>query len=489
MLKYLLLPVLVTLGLACGPVDEGAEANKRFVEAVALLEAAESEPYAPTKLALLEQAETTLQTIVTRYPSTDLAVKLTSGQQIGNVSLATVATAVEAARGPACQVAPTAACVIAQAVALAQTLDGWGRSQALRNVIRALAGIAPVQTQTGNRAGAQATLAQALVLAQTLTDEEGRDAALANIAAQAGDYVEARAIIARVLARTQTLDAKNQGALFAFIARTQAQIGDRAEAQATLAQAVAFVQTLTDEKERDLTLALLLAVLIEGGDTVQALALVPMVTDEKMRATLLARIATTQVHAGNRTEAQETASQALALARTLTDGKERIYTLAHIAPALAQAGDHAEARTTVAQVLAFTPTARIQIGDQTIEVEGIPEGMSQDAIIAYVRKNHPDVLPASSKPPSSSQSDTPAFQPTFSWLPTPREGSRGVELTFIAQAQAYMGDGVQALALAQTLDDKRQRAEALADVALALARVAASDAQGTAFWNWVNSFW
>ena len=93
--KYFLLPVLITLDLACGPVDEEAEANKRFVEAVALLEAAEGESAAPAKLSLLEQAEATLQTIITRYPSTTLAVNLASGQQTGNVSLATVATSVE----------------------------------------------------------------------------------------------------------------------------------------------------------------------------------------------------------------------------------------------------------------------------------------------------------------------------------------------------------------------------------------------------------
>ena len=140
--KYFLLPVLIILGLACGSVDEEAEANKWFVEAVTLLEAAEGESAAPAKLSLLEQAETTLQTIITRYPSTTLAVKLASGQQIGNVSLTTVATAVEVARGPACQEAPTSACVIAQALALAQTLDGWQRSRALDHITEKMTNIA-----------------------------------------------------------------------------------------------------------------------------------------------------------------------------------------------------------------------------------------------------------------------------------------------------------------------------------------------------------
>ena len=532
--KYFLLPVLITLGLACGPVDEEAEANKRFVEAVALLETAEGESAAPAKLALLEQAETTFQTIITRYPSTTLAVKLASGQQIGNVSLATVATAVEAARGPACQVAPTSACVIAQALALAQTLDGWQRSQALHNIIRALAGIAPAQAQTGNRAGAQAALAQALVLAQTLPGEEDRCRMLARIApaqaqtgnragaqaalaqalalaqtlldeedrkeiivtlevngrdykfrlevpddfteaglnrwieesveiqslinssapqekgeitgppeiaeppvpslyvtllslaqAQAGDRVGAQATLARVLALVQTLDEKERTMTLALAAPVQAQVGDHAEAYKATSQALAFVQTL-DEKERNRTLSLLSVHLIDAGDVVQALAFAQTITGGEDRAKTLAFVAQAQAQTGDLTGSQETVSQALALARTL-DEKERVDTLAEIVPALAQAGDHAEVQATLAWVLARTQ----MIG----------------------------------------------------------EWPRTRILAHITQAQAYMGDGVQALALAQTITLEGPRVRALADIALALTRVAASDAPGTDFWNWVNSFW
>ncbi len=454
--KYLLLPVLIILGLACGPVDEEAEANKRFVEAVALLEAAESEPVAPTKLALLEQAETTFQTIITRYPSTTLAVKLASGQQIGNVSLATVATAVEAARGPACQVAPTSACVIVQAVALAQTLDGWQRSRALDHITERLTNIALVQAQAGDRvkaqktitqtlpltnevrrrpvvladiafaqaqagdrAAAQATFAQALELAQTLTDAGERGGALAFIAlaqAQAGDRAEARATIVQALALAQTLDEKDRFGVLGCVAPAQAQVGDRAEAQATIAKALALAQTL-DEEDRGRTLLVILWAHLKAGDAVQVLALTQAINEEP-QAGLLASIAQVQAQAGNRAGARETVSKALTLARAL-DEKDRGWVLAQIAPALAQAGDRVEARATIAQVRALAQTFG--------------------------------------------------------------EGSRAMALAHIAQAQAYMGDGVQALALAQTITLEGSRVRALADIALALARVATSDAQGTAF--------
>ena len=468
MLKYLLLPALIILGLECGPVDEEAEANKRFVEAVALLETAEGESAAPTRLALLEQAETTLQTIITRYPSTTLAVKLASGQQIGNVSLATVAMAVEAARGPACQVAPTSACVIAQALALAQTLDGWQRSRALDHITERLTNIALIQAQAGDRAKAQKTITQALALAPTLTNKGRRAVVLANIAlaqAQAGDRAAAQAAFAQALELAQTLtDAGERGGALAFIALAQAQAGDRAEAQATIAQALALAQTLgekdrvgvlacvapaqaqvgdrakaqeatsralafvqtLDDEERGRTLLIILWAHLKAGDAVQALALTQAFIDEEPRAGLLALIAQVQAQTGNRAGARETVSKALTLARAL-DEKDRAWDLAHIAPALAQAGDHAEARATIAQVLALTQTFT-------------------------------------------------------------GEGSRAVALAHIAQAQAYTGEGVQALALAQTITLEGLRVRALADIALALARVAASDAQGTAFWNWVSSF-
>ena len=469
MLKYLLLPVLITLSLACGPVDEEAEANKRFVEAVALLEAAESEPAAPAKLSLLEQAETTLQTIITRYPSTGLAVKLTSGQQIGNVSLAIVEAAVKDARGPACQAAPTSACVIAQALDLAQTLE-WGQDSALVHITGALIDIALAQAQAEDRVEARATIAQALALAQTF-DKTDRAMALPDIAlaqARAGDRTGARATIAQALALAQTLtdeegqtltDEGGRATLLAIVALAQAQAGDRAGARATIAQASAFVQTLTDKLDQATALGFVaqaqaqsgnhagarettsqvlaltqelaralpdgegrgeaLASLVflwpqvKAGDTAQALALAQTFTHDWVRASALTFVARAQAQAGDRTGAQATISQALTHVQALTSEISRARILGDIAPAQAQAGDRAGAQATIAQLQALTQT--------------FPE-ISRTGVLAS-----------------------------------------------IAQSQAYMGDGVQALALAQTLSSEGDRVKALADIALALARVDAAD--------------
>ncbi len=480
MLKYLLLSVLITLSLACGPVDEEAEANKQFVKAITLLEAAESESAAPAKLSLLEQAETTLQTIIARYPSTALAVKLTSGQQIGNVSLATVEAAVEAARGPACQAAPTSACVIAQALALAQTFE-WGQDSALVHITRALIDIALAQAQVGDhveaqatiaqalalvqtfdektvramalsdialaqarvgdRTGAQATIAQALALAQTLTDEEGRPltdeggratmlAIVALAQAQAGDRAGARVTITQALALARTLpDEDGQAMALGFVALAQAQAGDRAGAQDTTSQALALVQALSQalpEEGRGEALAFLvfLQPQVKAGDTAQALALVQTFSDDWVRALALTFVAQAQAQAGDRAGAQATISQALTHAQALSNERSRASVLGDIAPVQAQSGDHAGAQATITQLLVLTQT-------------------------------FPKI-------------------------------SRASVLASIAQAQAYMGDGVQALALVQTLAGERDRVKALADIALALARIDARDAQGASFWGWEN---
>ena len=67
--------------------DDAARANRLMIEAVKLIEAVELEPSADGKFRLLKQAHDNLVEIVDRHPSTDLAVKLATGQRIGDISL------------------------------------------------------------------------------------------------------------------------------------------------------------------------------------------------------------------------------------------------------------------------------------------------------------------------------------------------------------------------------------------------------------------
>lgn len=78
--------------------DDAARANRLMIEAVKLIEASKIEPSADGKFRLLKQAHDNLVEIVDRHPSTDLAVKLATGQRIGDISLPGVRKAMEQAR-------------------------------------------------------------------------------------------------------------------------------------------------------------------------------------------------------------------------------------------------------------------------------------------------------------------------------------------------------------------------------------------------------
>ena len=78
--------------------DETSEANKLFVEAVKLVKSAEGEKSFEKTLSVMEEALARLYKIIDDYPSSDLAVKLISGQSVGGISLEDVGEAAVRAR-------------------------------------------------------------------------------------------------------------------------------------------------------------------------------------------------------------------------------------------------------------------------------------------------------------------------------------------------------------------------------------------------------
>lgn len=67
--------------------DENSDANRLIVEAVQLLIAADEEQDASKKVELLLSAKQKLESIIENYPGSDAAVKLATGQNIGNLSI------------------------------------------------------------------------------------------------------------------------------------------------------------------------------------------------------------------------------------------------------------------------------------------------------------------------------------------------------------------------------------------------------------------
>ena len=78
--------------------DDAAQANRLMIEAVQLIQASEGEPSAEGKFKLLKKAHDNLVEIIEHHPSSDLAVRLATGQRIGNISLAAVRKAMDQAR-------------------------------------------------------------------------------------------------------------------------------------------------------------------------------------------------------------------------------------------------------------------------------------------------------------------------------------------------------------------------------------------------------
>ena len=78
--------------------DDTASANELFVEAVKLVKSVENAGGPIEKAEVLEEALSKLNEIVDDYPSSDLAVKLISGQDTGSISLEAVGKALERSR-------------------------------------------------------------------------------------------------------------------------------------------------------------------------------------------------------------------------------------------------------------------------------------------------------------------------------------------------------------------------------------------------------
>ena len=162
--------------------DGSARANSMFVEAVKLIQSSQNTLYNEDKLALLDKALGKLREIIDSHPSSDLSVKLITGQSIGNINLETVAKtakklrdSVEREKG-ACNEAPTTKCILAFALSEAKMIEHDDtRSQALSHIAKA-------QAKAGDIKASQSTFTLALNSAKTIEDADDRTRALQYIA-------------------------------------------------------------------------------------------------------------------------------------------------------------------------------------------------------------------------------------------------------------------------------------------------------------------
>jgi len=296
MLKHLVITLFLMGFAAPALADDTSRANELLVEAVQLLQSAEGAADAAEKLRLSEEALGNLNEIVKRYSSTDLAVKLITGQAIGSISLESVAKAVEEARWPACLVSPNYGCAITIILAYAKTKSGEDR--AAPYVMMASA-----QAEVGDIKGAKESIAKVLARAKTKSGDEraGLLALMASAQAEVGDIKGAKESIAETLAYAETEDGKKRAATLTFIASAQAEVGDIKGAKESIAEVLAYVKTASG----------------------------------KERVGLFAFIASAQAEVGDIKGAKESIAEVVSYAETKS-GKERVGMLAMIAKALAK---------------------------------------------------------------------------------------------------------------------------------------------------------
>ena len=101
MITRLLFVTVLCLSVVPAGADDPAQANRLLVEAVKLIQAAEQEQPASEKLVMLESALAKLNQIMDDHPSSDVAVKLITDQEIGSLSIPKLMDAIEAAEDKA----------------------------------------------------------------------------------------------------------------------------------------------------------------------------------------------------------------------------------------------------------------------------------------------------------------------------------------------------------------------------------------------------
>ena len=247
----------------------------------------------------------------------------------------------------------------------------------------ALGGIAQAQAETGEREGAQATIAEAvaalpagrdgaaeaqatiakaqaatgdiaggLATVQAIGDDHLRDRTRASIAYRAlaaGRFREARSALDAIE------DCNARMLCLTSLARAQVAAGDAAGATRSLADALASARGIADEADRVLTLVDIWMVQVAAGDAAgagrtmdEALALAGTIEDADDRVFALAYIARNQGARGGLAAARRTVASALGIAKQITDGWAGRSMFCWIAEAQAQSGDRAGALRSIA---------------------------------------------------------------------------------------------------------------------------------------------
>lgn len=366
-----------------GCEDPNTAANAMFVEAKAQIDKSTTQD-SEKKLATLREASIKLKRIVEKYPSSTLAVQLSSGQTIGTISLSSVEQSIERAVRPArrahCAALPKPSqdCVFEEALATAEAeiaksgprsfgtyfevaktqLDGGDLKAAALTLglIKAAAGALPVNQGRGNvlaavplfeamiKAAEQASAGQVSDALKTLEPFSEQTRTSSGFAETFADIAVSHAKAARTEAAANVLKVADA------LARAVQNDGYMALAQIAIGRAttLAYAGRFEEARTGAAPLALDRIMVAEAvahakaGRKAEALKAAEAVGSYLGSLRTLCVVAETYAKAGRATEAAEILKRVMAqLAKLPPLNKPDALALA--APALASAGQLADA--------------------------------------------------------------------------------------------------------------------------------------------------
>ncbi len=382
-MKLILTALLIGLFFFAGlnaQADELAKANRLFVAAAQLIKSSQDRKSDAKKLEQIETALEYLNQIIKRHPSSDLAVKLISGQSVGFINLEEVAEAAEKIRGKtttaACYGAPITKCVLELALLDAKKIEwGFWRDLLLGEISATYAEVlgdfekASAVVQLVEHAALRASYLRNTVSYQTKSGDfkaafyttktiktlYSRSRALSTIAeaqAKAGDTKAAQATFTSVIKLAKELSLNNpiktRSTALSEVAAAQAKAGFIKGSQLTLILARSEAKTIEGptayisktlaakaKEEIDRASGLIAAAKAKAGNIKESFELAKIIENAEYRSSALISVAEVQATAEKIEAAKASLKLALSAAITIQDAEARGPLLNRIARALA----------------------------------------------------------------------------------------------------------------------------------------------------------
>ena len=329
--------------------DNDAAANRLLVETVGLVEQAEETESPGDRAAFYERALENLDEIVAQHPGSDLAVRLATGQEIGNLDRSKIERRWRLDAAEHCLTEANRACVLDLRLKIDERIEDSSQRAASR-------------AETAASLAGKGLFGEALETAATIGLGETRAWALGVIAviqARDGRPAAAREIIAQAFAALDKGKSRPQIRVFALgrIAEAQVAVGDAGRARETFDQALANAISIKAAAARTTALIELAQSQFNGGEdasarrtTMRALKSASDIEDPAARAMPLAMVAGLEARGGDKVLARATMDRVLEVVEATRIWLDGGRTLAEIAGLQAQLGDFDRAHRTAGRI-------------------------------------------------------------------------------------------------------------------------------------------